>query len=78
MMFRSFGRAHHMMRLGWMTSLLLSIPLLGQQDGAALAADDVSIEATADHIAAQKEIAAVLRDRCVHCHGESDEVMGGG
>jgi len=59
-----------------MTLLLLSIPLLGQQDGAVLAADDVSIEATADHIAAQKEIAAVLRDRCVHCHGESDEVMG--
>ena len=77
MMFRCFGRVQHMIRLGRMTLLLLWIPLLGQQDGPALAADNVSIEATADHIAAQKEIAAVLRERCVHCHGESDEVMGG-
>lgn len=76
MMFRFFGRLQHMIRLGRMTLLLLSIPLLGHLDGSVFAADDVSIEATADHIAAQKEIAAVLRDRCVHCHGESDEVMG--
>ena len=76
MMFRCFGRAQYMIRIGWMTLCLLSVPLLGQQDRSVLAADDLSIRATADHMAAQKEIAAVLRDRCVHCHGESDEVMG--
>ena len=76
MIFRCFGRAQYMMRIGWMTLWLLSVPLLGQQDRSVLAADDLSIQAQADHIAAHKEIAAVLRDRCVHCHGESDEVMG--
>lgn len=76
MMFRFSGRAQQMKRLGRMTLVLLAITLLGQRDGSILAADDVSNEGTAEHSAAQKEIAAILRDRCVHCHGESGEVMG--
>ncbi len=73
---RSFGRVQHMIRLGSMTLLLLLIPSLGQKYGVVLAADGVDAAAKAGPVAAQEEIAVVLRDRCVHCHGESDEVMG--
>jgi hypothetical protein len=38
------------------------------KDAADGASDDIN--------AAKKRIASVLRERCVHCHGESDEIMG--
>jgi hypothetical protein len=44
----------------------------GQPSTEKLAENGVSNEINA----AQKRIASVLRDRCVHCHGESDEMMG--
>ncbi len=73
MMFRAFMRGLTMIRLGWITFLIL---MLGHKYGTVQAADVVNTAAKSEHIAAQKEIATVLRDRCVHCHGESDEVMG--
>ena len=41
------------------------------------ATDKDAVDGVSDEInAANKRIAFVLRDRCVHCHGESDEIMG--
>ena len=41
------------------------------------ATDKDAVDGASDEInAANKRIAFVLRDRCVHCHGESDEIMG--
>ncbi len=41
------------------------------------ATDKDAADGASDEIkAANKRIASVLRDRCVHCHGESDEIMG--
>jgi len=41
------------------------------------ATDKDAADGASDEIkAANKRIASVLRERCVHCHGESDEIMG--
>ncbi|MAI70619.1 MAG: hypothetical protein CMM01_06880 [Rhodopirellula sp.] len=50
--------------------------LLEQEHRKVLAEEDLLTAAKADPVAAQREIAAVLRDRCVHCHGEAGEVRG--
>lgn len=76
MMFWCFERFQRMVLLRAITLLLICFPLLETDSYTLLAADNESVGSGHEQNAVQKEIAAVLRDRCVHCHGESDEVMG--
>ena len=76
MMFWCFERFQRMVLLRAITLLLICFPLLETDSYTLLAADNESVGSGHEQNAVQNEIAAVLRDRCVHCHGESDEVMG--
>ena len=62
--------------------VLLAFSFPRTQSGYVSAADEIAADqsaagpANATFVAVQKRVATVLRDRCVHCHGETADVMG--
>jgi hypothetical protein len=72
-----------MIRRGFFIGLmLLAFSFSGTESGYVSAADETAADQSANDpanaklIAVQKRVATVLHDRCVHCHGEAEEVMG--
>ncbi|MDA7937000.1 hypothetical protein N9B79_01360, partial [bacterium] len=72
-----------MIQRGLLTGLmLLAFSFPSTPSGYVSAADETAADQSANGpanttlVAVQKRIATVLRDRCVHCHGETADVMG--
>ena len=59
------------------TALVIGLSLLSAEAWVVFADDKADQKTGVDRFAVSEEVASVVRDRCIHCHGDSDEVMGG-